>query len=80
MIRVEGPGLLEFVLVVEDARPPDVLLLLLLLLVELGRTLLAEGGVCEGGLDVGAASQRIRSRASLLETLIVIHILNYYNR
>lgn len=78
MIRVEGPGLLEFVLVVEDARPPDVLLLLLL--VELGRTLLAEGGVREGGLDVGAASQRIRSRASLLETLIVIHILNYYNR
>lgn len=78
MIRVEGPGLLEFVLVVEDARPPDVLLLLLL--VELGGTLLAEGGVCKGGLDVGGASQRIRSRASLLETLIVIHILNYYNR
>ena len=78
MIRVEGPGLLEFVLVVEDARPPDVLLLLLL--IELGRTLLAEGGVRKGGLDVGAASQRIRSRASLLETLIVIHILNYYNR
>jgi hypothetical protein len=75
MVRVEGARLFKFLM--EDARPPDTLLLLL---VELGGTLLAEGGVSERRLDVGGASQGIRSRTALLKTLIVIHILNYYNR
>jgi hypothetical protein len=62
---------------VEDTRSSDVFLLLL---VELGGTLVAERGVGKGCLDGSGVSQGIRSGTSLLKTLIVIHILNYYNR
>lgn len=67
-----------FKLLVENAGASDVLLLLI---VELGRTLLAERRVSKWSLDIGSASKRIRSGASLLESLIVIHIFKLlYNR